>query len=360
MAEEIKDTVEEAEEKPAKKSKGDKKLENEIEALKKQLEEKENEIAEQKEQYLRIAAEYEIFRRRSKAEREGVYSEACSDIVNEFLPVLDNIERAAAFATDEKVAEGISMMAKAFGESLAKLGVEEIEAKIFNDLAMIETEFERAESKIFADPLILRKGSEIKRHKTHLEQGSDAIHDCYKIPEGVFPINRREGDIGASIDIFSPVIRYSEYQSKLLDDMKRYEQQIGTDRGFLTPFDNGTATTATEIRRANASTIALIDKIHTAIKSGVEATLKADAVFLNVADDLWSTVFDFYDPFDDPDKQYERIVSAVDRGVLEKEDELRWLYPNMTDEEIAEKLARIQANSQANTDMALERILQGQ
>ncbi len=137
MAEETKDTVEETvekapEEKTAKKSKSDKKLENEIESLKKQLEEKENALAEQKEQYLRIAAEYENFRRRSKAEREGVYSDACTDIVNEFLPVLDNIERAAAFATDEKVAEGISMMAKAFSESLAKLGVEEIECKVFD------------------------------------------------------------------------------------------------------------------------------------------------------------------------------------------------------------------------------------
>ena len=136
MAEEIKDTVEETEkapeEKAAKKSKGDKKLENEIEALKKQLEEKESALAEQKEQHLRIAAEYENFRRRSKAEREGVYSDACTDIVSEFLPVLDNIERAAAYATDEKVAEGINMMAKAFGETLSKLGVEEIEAKVFD------------------------------------------------------------------------------------------------------------------------------------------------------------------------------------------------------------------------------------
>ena len=39
-------------------------------------------------------------------------------------------------------------------------GCEEIEAKIFNDLEMIETEFNRAESKIFADPLILRKGKD--------------------------------------------------------------------------------------------------------------------------------------------------------------------------------------------------------
>lgn len=133
MAEEIKETVEETtEEKKSKKPKCDKKHENEIEALKKQIEEKEAELAEQKETYLRLAAEYENFRRRSKAEREGVYSDACTDVVNEFLPVLDNIERAAAFATDEKVAEGINMMAKAFSESLAKLGVEEIEAKAFD------------------------------------------------------------------------------------------------------------------------------------------------------------------------------------------------------------------------------------
>ena len=64
--------------------------------------------------------------------------------------------------------------------------------------------------------------------------------------------------------------------------------------------------------------------------------------------------------FEDLDKQYERIVSAVDRGILEKADELKWLYPNMTDEEIADKLARISAAQAANTDQALERILAGQ
>jgi hypothetical protein len=75
--------------------------------------------------------------------------------------------------------------------------------------------------------------------------------------------------------------------------------------------------------------------------------------------DLYSVTVDWFDAFHDETELYNRIVSAVDRGVLEKEDELRWLYPNMTDEEITQKLARIQANSQTNTDMALERILQG-
>jgi hypothetical protein len=68
---------------------------------------------------------------------------------------------------------------------------------------------------------------------------------------------------------------------------------------------------------------------------------------------------DWFDAFLDEEAQYNRIASAVDRGVLEKEDELRWLYPNMTDEEIADKLARIQATQQTNTDLAIENILNG-
>ncbi len=119
-------------EKKCKKAKADKKAENELLSLKAELEKLNAELLEQKEQHLRLAAEYDNFRRRSKAEREGVYSDACSDVVNEFLPVLDNIERAAAFTDDEKVAEGINMMAKAFRDSLARLGVSEIECKTFD------------------------------------------------------------------------------------------------------------------------------------------------------------------------------------------------------------------------------------
>lgn len=225
-------------------------------------------------------------------------------------------------------------------------GCEEIEQRIFNDLDIIEKEFKNSESKIFADPLILRKGKD--------KIGAEG----WQIPENVFPIDTRGGQATAGIDIFSPAIRYSEYQSKLIDDMKQYEQQVGTDRGFLTPLETGMAT-ATEIRRANASTIALIDKIHSAIRNGVESTLKADAIFLNIAEDLYSLKFDFFDAFEDTDKQYERLVSAVDRGIAEKSDEVKWLFPNLSQEEIDEKLARISAEKQTSTESALESILGG-
>ena len=227
-------------------------------------------------------------------------------------------------------------------------GCEEIESRIFNDLELIEQEFKNAKSMIFADPLIMKNGKD--------KNGADV----WKIPENVFPIDTRGGTATANIDIFSPAIRYSEFSAKLVSDMMQYEQQIGTDRGFLTPYESGTATTATEIRRANASTISLLDKIHTAIKNGVESTIKADAVFLNIADDLYTFKFDFFDPFEDTDKQYERLANAVDRGVAEKDDELAWLFPNLTPEERAEKIARIEESKKSSTDAAIESMLMGQ
>ena len=76
---------------------------------------------------------------------------------------------------------------------------------------------------------------------------------------------------------------------------------------------------------------------------------------------FWSNFWGFVKKkIDQKEEQYQRIANAVDRGILEKEDELRWLYPNMTDEEIADKLARISAAQATNTDQALERILAGQ
>lgn len=225
-------------------------------------------------------------------------------------------------------------------------GCEEIEARIFNDLALIEAEFENGKSVIFTDPRNLLK---------------DEDRNKYTIAENIIPISQRAGQGGSQIDIFSPALRYEgALKAKLLDDMQQYEQQVGTDRGFLTPFDSGSAVTATEIRRANASTIALIDKIHTAVKNGVRMTLEADAMFLNVAADLYAVKFDFFDAFEDTDKQYERLANAVDRGIAEKSDEVQWLFPNLTEEERAEKLERIKADTQANTNDALERILAGQ
>jgi hypothetical protein len=127
----------------------------------------------------------------------------------------------------------------------------------------------------------------------------------------------------------------------------------------LTEAEHTAGATATEIRTANTKTRSFVKKIQSAMFDGIKATLEADAVFLNIPLDLYTVMVDWFDAFQDEAEQYNRIVSAVDRGILEKEDELRWLYPNMTDEEIADKLERISAKAEADTDATIERILNG-
>ena len=84
----------------------------------------EAEIRERDDKYLRMAAEYDNFRRRSREERETLYTAAASDTVKELLPIIDNLERAAQFDDGEKVKEGVIMIAKATEEVMTKLGVE--------------------------------------------------------------------------------------------------------------------------------------------------------------------------------------------------------------------------------------------
>ena len=96
----------------------------EIEALKAEIEALKAEAKEKDDKYLRLAAEYDNFRRRSREEKDATYSSAMADTVAEILPIIDNLERAAAFDDGEKVREGLKMIASTVGSSLAKLGVE--------------------------------------------------------------------------------------------------------------------------------------------------------------------------------------------------------------------------------------------
>lgn len=94
----------------------------ELEKLRKQADEKED-------QYLRLAAEYDNFRKRSQKEKEGLYQGAKSDAVAAFLPVYDNLERALKQETaDEAYKKGVKMTMTGLKEILTKLGVEEIPA----------------------------------------------------------------------------------------------------------------------------------------------------------------------------------------------------------------------------------------
>ena len=120
--EETKDINEAAEE--VKTAEKKKKKHAELDALKEEIEALKAEAKEKDDKYLRLAAEYDNFRRRSREEKDATYSSAMADTVTELLPIIDNLERAAAFDDGDKVREGLKMIASTVSASLTKLGVE--------------------------------------------------------------------------------------------------------------------------------------------------------------------------------------------------------------------------------------------
>lgn len=225
-------------------------------------------------------------------------------------------------------------------------GCEEVENQIKVARNNLDEEMRLMKAKLFADKSI-----------TLAEKTKEGAR--YDLPEGIYTIQKRAGVDGTLIDEFAPSTRYNDYKQKLIDALQDWENQVGLDRGFLTEQEHTAGATATEIRTANTKTRSFVKRLQSAMFDGIKATLEADAVFLNIPLDLYTVMVDWFDAFLDEEAQYNRISSAVDRGVLEKEDELRWLYPNMTDEEIADKLARIEAQKEIDTEKALENIMNG-
>ena len=99
-----------------------------VRKLKDEKKKLDNELNTLKDRLMRLSAEYDNFRKRTSKEKEGIYTDACVDVLKELVPVLDNLERAIAVdGSVEDLKKGIEMTIKGFQSSLEKLGVEEID-----------------------------------------------------------------------------------------------------------------------------------------------------------------------------------------------------------------------------------------
>ena len=120
-------------EEPAEK-KGRKKKEKGITFTREQVEQMEQAVKQLdtvKDQFTRLAAEYDNYRKRTVKEKETLYQDAKADTIKEFLAVYDNLERAANAegGEDSPHKKGLEMIFTQFKELLKKLGVTEIEAQ---------------------------------------------------------------------------------------------------------------------------------------------------------------------------------------------------------------------------------------
>ena len=86
-------------------------------------------LAEAADKYLRLAAEYDNYRKRTAKEKDGIWTEAKAQTVAAFLPVYDNLERALKQDTaDDAYKKGVELTMKGLQDALAGLGVEVIPA----------------------------------------------------------------------------------------------------------------------------------------------------------------------------------------------------------------------------------------
>lgn len=114
-------------EESAKEAKDDKKKKKK--ELKDALAKKDAELAEQKDQYLRLMAEYQNYRNRTTEEKKKIYGDAKMDCVKELLNVMDTFERALeAPCTDENYKKGVELTFTQIQKAFEKLGVTEIAA----------------------------------------------------------------------------------------------------------------------------------------------------------------------------------------------------------------------------------------
>ena len=148
--------------------------EDELDMLRKskdQIQKLTNEVEALKDRLLRVTAEYENFRKRTAKEKEGIYTDACADVIKEVLPVIDNLERAVvADGSVEDLKKGIEMTIKGLEGSFGKLGVEEIDSSGEYDpnlhQAVMHIEDENFEKNSVAEVFMkgYKRGDKVIRH----------------------------------------------------------------------------------------------------------------------------------------------------------------------------------------------------
>lgn len=107
-------------------------LKKKEEEFNKKIEEVEGKLAKEKDDYVRLMAEFETFRRRSSEDRLNLVSSAAADTIKGLLPVLDDCERAMEIlekSSDEAAKEGTSLIYTKLMDYLKTRGLAKIEAK---------------------------------------------------------------------------------------------------------------------------------------------------------------------------------------------------------------------------------------
>lgn len=232
-----------------------------------------------------------------------------------------------------------------YGKPL-NLGCEKIEKEIQNTLDMIRLELKATQTKLFPDWSIVKK-----------EDKNGNPLSAYVIDEYIYPVKTKAGEQRSSlIDYFSPEVRTSAYFGVLAQQLEQYQALMGVQE-LITHERTTQGATATEIKSLNINNMSLENNIRAAFAKGNKDTLQADGLYYGIRDDLWSYDETWKDIYEDEQQTLNNWLALYNAGACTLEDVVRYWFPTLSDEQVAEKLAELNAAKQSGSFTSLEEML---
>ena len=223
----------------------------------------------------------------------------------------------------------------------------EIERRLQEAVNMISHEMKASKKMLFPDWSIVKED----------EKGNiQGLGNSYTIDEYIFPIRHMAGVNGSLIDEYCPAVQYSAYAPYLEDLLCQYQAQMGV-RDLITHTENTNGATATEIKSKNADNLALETSIRKVLRNGNIMTLEADSIYLGIPRDLWEYDENFKDIYEDEQQTLNNLMSLYNTGAIELEDIIKYWFPTYSDEQIAEKMARINEAKVNDVNKSIEDML---
>ncbi len=145
-------------------------------------------------------------------------------------------------------------------------------------------------------------------------------------------------------EIFSPDIRGTAYESRLLNLFARLEKQVGTSSGILTPADTSMAT-ATQVRRSMYDTLAMVERMRKSIDKAIRALCYCYEVYFPFIGKATPKQYElrlYWEDkmLQDTTERFQNLMQA--KGFAVKDEEIRqFLFPNETAEERAAAVQEI-------------------
>lgn len=205
-------------------------------------------------------------------------------------------------------------------------------------------EFDRKESKIFADRTLFKRG---ENDRLELSTAKEFV----SVRGGV------DGGITSQIYDYSPSIREEEFKSANDFNLSILELCCGFSRGIFTSPETSFAT-ATELKNSLKKTFAFVKSFRRRIEHGNKELFNAVNIIMNLnsvtPEGKWDLQHDWsYDYIEQTNERFNQLIQSYDRNAIKTEDLTGWVL-NLEPEEASRYVEEIEAKTEEELQKQLK------